>query len=237
MSSHAERTLDPSLFQLSDQEKEWALEIKQAIEDLPDLDVLSDFMCVNLAIAGKGSVDWALDRAYKMQETRKEYNIALTYEEGKRALQKLAENIPCGLLSYDFDLHTGKCTLVLHFAESIKASMRDPRKADEICRGVHYLCYSTFPSLESVRVGNLHIFECEGWDMRMARVENIAKITNSGHDCFPSNVITHFYHTSSMTNVVLAMVKKLVSKDVACKWKFGLKFYAAGATTLCSLYV
>ncbi|CAB9525743.1 expressed unknown protein [Seminavis robusta] len=215
--------IDPSLFKISEQEKEWAIEIKDAIENLPDLDDLSDFMYVNLAISGKGSLEWAVDRAYKMQEVRQEYNIALTYEEGKRSLQRMTELLPNYFMSYDFDPHSGKCTLVMDAANPTIKVMRNPRSGDELCRAVHYMCYATFPSFESVRLGNIHIFECQGWQMSMNKVEIVKKIGHASHDAFPSNLITKFYHTSSMTNIFCSMAKKLLSKDVGDRWQFGCK--------------
>ncbi|CAB9504812.1 expressed unknown protein [Seminavis robusta] len=213
--------LDPSLFKLSVEEKERALLIKNAIEALPDLDNLSDFMYANMALVG--SVAESVEKAFLMQEVRQEYNIQLTYADGVRSLSAMIELMPLVFMCFSFNLEEERSLMVLDATKLRTSIWRDPKNVEIIIRGAFYLCYATFPTLGIVRAGKTDIFEFEGFQMGkgMVDVQMGAQITCQTIGAFPSNVTTKFYHTSVMANVINAMIKKLVPKEIGSKWEFG----------------
>ncbi|CAB9521427.1 expressed unknown protein [Seminavis robusta] len=217
-------TLDPALFKLSKEERELALEIKESIECLPDVDMLSDFMYANMALVG--GVEEAVEKAYLMQEVREEYKILLTYEDGVRSLRDIIELLPLVFMSYSFDLKQDRSVLVLDCTKFRQTVWRDPKSMERILRGAFYMSYATFPSLGIVRAGKTDIFEWEGFElgMGMLDVKIGGQITSQTIGAFPANVTTKFFHTSSMANVIIAMTKKLVPKKIGSKWEFGCQF-------------
>ncbi|CAB9515984.1 expressed unknown protein [Seminavis robusta] len=135
-------------------ELHWGLNVKDAVKRLPDLDPLSDFMYAHLGIASKGDVEWAIDRAYKMQHVRRKYKIRGTYEEGTKAIRKMMERLPRQALSFTFNPHSGKVVMVMDTAESLTGIFKDQKSEETVIRGCFYACYAMFPSFECVRVGN-----------------------------------------------------------------------------------
>ncbi|CAB9501973.1 expressed unknown protein [Seminavis robusta] len=221
-------TLDPSLFKLSKEERELALEIKESIESLPDLDILSDFMYANMALVG--GVEEAVEKAYLMQEVREEYKIQLTYEDGVRSIRDMIKLLPLTFMSYSFDLKQDRSVMVLDCTKFRQTIWRDPKNMEIILRGAFYVSYATFPSLGIVRAGKTDIFECEGFRLGigMVDVKIGGQITCQTIGAFPANVTTKFYNTSSMANVISAMTKKLIPKEIGSKWEFGCRLPGGG---------
>ncbi|CAB9506907.1 expressed unknown protein [Seminavis robusta] len=219
--------LDPSLFHLSPNEKELALEIRETIQGLPDVDNVSDFMAAHLAIACKGDMTWAMDRVYKMRDIRKEYKIALTYPEGAKTIQDMFALAPDLLLSYQYNLHTGDVVLVMDMtSQYAKEAFSNPKSMNIVGRGVHYLCHAMFPCFEAVRVGNVHILECEGfdWGKGMVDVAQFGKLTNISHGAFPSVLRTKFFNTPTVLNVLVSMCKRYIPKEISSQFELGCTF-------------
>ncbi|CAB9522925.1 expressed unknown protein [Seminavis robusta] len=216
--------LDPSFFQLSEEEKENALDIKDAVEGLPDLDNLSDFMYANMALVW--DVTTSIKHAYIMQEVRKEYKILLTYEDGVRAFTEVMELVPTFFLSYMFDVKDAKSVLVMDLSVPKNEMWRDPKKIEKFMRCGFYLSYATFPTLETVRKGKTDIFEFEGfqWGKGWVELRWAEHLTNLTIGAFPSNFRTHFYHTPVMANVFVSMLKKMLPNEVAARIHAGFQF-------------
>ncbi|CAB9528957.1 expressed unknown protein [Seminavis robusta] len=216
--------LDPSFFWLSDEEKENALDIKEAIESLPDLDNLSDFMYANMALVW--DVATAVEHAYILQEVRMEYKVPVTFEDGVRALTELFETIPLYFLSYMFDLRAAKSVLVMDLSSIGQRLMRDPKNVEKIIRGASYVCYATIPTLDIVRKGKNDIFEFGEfqWGKGMVDLKCVEQVTVQTIGAFPANFQAHFYHTPMMANVFVSMWKKVIPKEVADKFHVGFRF-------------
>ena len=105
---------DPARMELTRQEHQWALAVKEAIKQDEDLEPISDFWCAQLAIKDEGNVAAALDRAHHLQGFRQEYGIKETTESGLHVMTNFVKLLP-GFhlaLSYcaDTDNYVGKTT-------------------------------------------------------------------------------------------------------------------------------
>ncbi|CAB9518976.1 expressed unknown protein [Seminavis robusta] len=173
-----------------------------------------------------GDVNWAVDRAYKMQEVREEYNILLTYEDGVRSIEAMVDLLPLVWMSYTFNLQTGSSVMVLDSTKYRTSLWKNPRNIEIMVKGGFYAMYATHPCLEVVRKGKVDIMECEGYQYGagMADLAQSAHFTSLSVGAFPSNVITKFYHTPVMANVFISMWKKLIPKDIASKIEVGCQY-------------
>ncbi|CAB9524431.1 expressed unknown protein [Seminavis robusta] len=223
--------IDPTFFQLSEEEKENAADIKDAIESLTDADNLSDFMYANMALVW--DVATAVEHAYLIQEVRNEYKILLTYEDGVRAITELVELWPTYFLSYMFDLKEAKSVLVMDLSVPDKESWRDPRKVAKLIRGGFYVTAATFPTLEVMRKGKTDIFEFEGfqWGKGMVEVRGADEVTRQTIGALPSKFEAHFYHTPMMANVFVSMLKKMLPTEVAARFHVGFRFAGGRLST------
>ncbi|CAB9502548.1 expressed unknown protein [Seminavis robusta] len=219
---------DPSLLAITEEELHWALNVKDAVKRLPDLDTLSDLMYCHLGIASKGDVEWAIGRAYKMQLVRQQYKILGTYEEGAKAIRTFMEKAPGTIMSFSYNPHNGRAVLVIDScATPLNKVFEDPKSTEITVRGCFYLCYALFPSLECVRVGNIHAFETEGYDYGRGflHARLYAKLTQNTHSAFPSVLKeVRFYNTSAIGNMILGMATRLIPEENAKKQKLGCKF-------------
>jgi hypothetical protein len=79
---------------LTADERRWALAIKAAIEQEPEVDNLSDFMYAQYGIICKGNVADAVDRAESLQWYRHNYGVAGSLKDGEKALRDMVETQP-----------------------------------------------------------------------------------------------------------------------------------------------
>ncbi|CAB9511142.1 expressed unknown protein [Seminavis robusta] len=142
---------DRSLLSLSVLELRRAWQVKAAFRSFCDLDFESDFMFAHLAIAAKGDLEWAIDRAYKMQRVRREYNVLGTYEEGVKAIRVFLDIAPKTLMSFMYNPRSGRSVLVFDSAVPLQ-ELCHQKNMDITIRGSFYLCYATFPTLQCVHV-------------------------------------------------------------------------------------
>ncbi|CAB9520596.1 expressed unknown protein [Seminavis robusta] len=130
-------------------------------------------------------------------------------------------------MAYNFDPHSGEAELIMDLTKWDRSEWRKPEGVADTIRGCYYICHATFPSFQTVRVGNVHIFECEGygWKMDMLDLKMFGKISEESHGSFPSHIRqTRFFHTPSMLNIVVSMTKKLVPNELSDSFKVGCQF-------------
>ncbi|CAB9506506.1 expressed unknown protein [Seminavis robusta] len=130
-------------------------------------------------------------------------------------------------MGFSFNPHDGNVELVMDFTKMGKKAWRKPENVAAKIRGCYYICHATFPSFESIRVGNVHIFECAGydWKMDMADLKMFGKISDESHGSFPSHIQqTRFFNTPSMLNIVVSMARRLVPDELSGGWKVGCQF-------------
>ncbi|CAB9523689.1 expressed unknown protein (Partial), partial [Seminavis robusta] len=153
---------DPKFMEISDQEREWALQIKRTVEASPELDNIPDMMYAHLAIFSQGDLDCAVNRVFNLQAYKKEYNIVDSIEEGKRVIEKYnIQDFQGIVLSFDFDLEAGTSLLVLDPTKLDKSVFKCHRKTKELFMALYYMSQAFFPNLGVVRKGHVQITEFE----------------------------------------------------------------------------
>jgi hypothetical protein len=104
---------DPRRMKLTREEYLWALEFKTEVEQLPELDNLSDFMYAQFAIIARGgNLDGAIQRAFGLQEFRHEYAIMGNLQDGQRQMHQLMKLYPQDLVSFSYSHDEGAYVLI-----------------------------------------------------------------------------------------------------------------------------
>lgn len=149
------------------EERQWALEIKQAVNEAQHLEPLSDFDCVHMAMITRGNTPEALFRVQGMQEFRREYGVDSSLRQGAEVLERTMHLMPGFLLHLDNCPDTNEGILVWDASIFKPALLLSPSKE----HGVDYYwktyvvtCYYLYiicqPDLASIREGLTLILDC-----------------------------------------------------------------------------
>lgn len=224
---HLFRVDDPERMNLTEEETDWALNIKGAIEGSPDVDNLCDFMYVQLALVDQDDIESALDRAYHLQGFREEYGILDSRTDGLRHLGDYVDLFPRALLSFSFDYEsTGSYILVHdHKGFNMKA-INSEEKLRTMFTATFYGASCLCPDFESIRGGAIMIAECEGYNW----TENIdlktyQRFWSEIAAVYPMNFrLLKNFHCGVFINLLFSMTKKLLPADITCKVDMGCQF-------------
>ena len=215
---------DPDRMRITGQEYENAMAIKAMVEMSPDLDNLSDLMYVQLAIVCKDNIEEVLDRCYGLQAFREEYKMLDTYEDGRYYLKELIKIFPTMFLNFAFAELDGCYTLVQDIQKFDPTAFTTLRIETNFLIGMAYISPAFHPDIESIRKGHVAIAECQGMTLR----RDVMKF----HSKFFSEFLSHYpfighcraFHTSSMVNVIVSMLRKILPKDVKDRFMVGFKY-------------
>lgn len=216
---------DPDRMKLTEQEHEWAVDIKEVVEGLTDLDNLNDFMYAQLAIICKNNTDDAIQRCYGMQEFRQEYKILDTHEEGERYLGKMFQMFPREYLSFSFSQKDGVYVFIHDAAKFEPKAFTAPDMADDWLCAMFYSHILFIPDLESVRKGIICLVECEGLGMRRDVMKHFQNFFSQFLSFYPFFGHCHHYHTGTMINVISSILRKILpNQELQETYKVGLQF-------------
>lgn len=200
---------------LTQTENEHALAIKEMVESLPDLDNLSDFMYAQLAIVCKDNLDDILERCYALQTFRQEYDIHDTFQEGSRGIQHMFDLFPEEWLSFAFGEKDGAYVFMHDISKFEPRAFTTLASKNNWLKGMYYCHFLFFPDWESIRKGIICVCECE-------YTSNVRKDATKAFSQFFSEFLTHypfigcchFYHTSSLVNIVASILRKILPKEL-----------------------
>ncbi|CAB9500140.1 expressed unknown protein [Seminavis robusta] len=213
---------DYSRMQLTDEERQWALNVKQAIEDDPELDSVSDFWVAQLALIEQGDTEAALERAHQMQSFRQEYGILDTYEHGKQVLHEFMDLFPEFFLSFSF--LDGAYVLVFDTAKLYANTLNTKPGAMAAWLGsVYYTNHCMSPDLEAVKRGIVYIIECEGFDWsKHFGVQIFRKFWLEVAAVYPIQFLRiRCFHTGLCLTLMVSMVKHILPAKIHSKFTVG----------------
>ncbi|CAB9526592.1 expressed unknown protein [Seminavis robusta] len=202
---------DHRRMQLNNEEHQWALNIKQAIEDEPELDSVSDFWVAQLALIDQGDTAAALERAHKMQGFRQEYGILDTYEHGRHVIHEIMDIFPKLYLSFGFSHRYGTYVLVLDVAKLYAKTLNTRPGAMAAWLSAEYYVYNCMsPDLEAIRTGIVSIVECEGFEWsKHFGLQIMKKFSLELGAVYPFQVKQLLcYHTGLCFTLLMSMVKQ-----------------------------
>ncbi|CAB9511919.1 expressed unknown protein [Seminavis robusta] len=216
---------DPRRMKLTHEEQTWALRIKTAVEETPDLDYLSDFWYGALALIEEDDIEGALCRAQELQDIRKEYKIVNTYAAARRTFYESIKLIPGEFLTFSYNREEGYYVLAFDMAKQPTAktfqSQNDGMNIK--LRQIYYLCQVCAPDFEAIRKGVVVLVECQNVDMTVG-TGNMAMMRKSWHIMlnYPFRVqkLKHF-HTGVFANLLVSGVKRFLPEDVRNRFEVG----------------
>ncbi|CAB9511520.1 expressed unknown protein [Seminavis robusta] len=170
--------VDPTM-ELTAQEKQWALDIKEAFADDDEIcaKVFSDMQIAIFAIVDRDDVGRSLERAQCLQAFRMQYNINDAVQEGIDIFRRQQDICPGMLLSIEEcpnDDGRGSHALVMDLAKYFPLRFLDNPKDFRCSIGsIYYSILCTQPDLTSVRDGFRQVFECDdvGWENACFKAE------------------------------------------------------------------
>jgi len=220
---------EPSRMHLTVEERLWALSIKQAIEEEPELDNLSDFWYAQLAVVTLQSrsltgLQDVVERAQILQAFRQEYKVIDTLGHAQRTLHEVMKLFPRYFLCFYHDDQEGHFTYVVDSTKlSFKSHSSNDRALISFYCCMYYLLQAANPDFEATRAGISTMAECEGFNM----TENFGnkffvKIWTELLIAYPLQLISikHF-HTSMFKNLLLSMAKQFIPKEMHDKFETG----------------
>lgn len=177
----ADEEEDPSRMALTEAELQWALTIKQAIEEDEEIlaRAITDMEIASFAIVDQGDIERSVERAMCMQAFRMQHNINDNVEEAMRILRESEQDHPHCMLSIDEcpnDDGKGGHLMVADLAKFNPKTVleKGPKGFRVLLGGFYYMILATQPDLASVRDGFRQIIECDGvgWSNISVRVES-----------------------------------------------------------------
>ncbi|CAB9515159.1 expressed unknown protein [Seminavis robusta] len=215
---------DANRMMLSDQERQWSIAIKEAIQEDPELAPISDFNCAQLGLIEKDNIEGALERARQMQAFREEYRIADDEESGVKAVADWMELFPGMVLSVSYSRLEGVYVLVLDDTKFYARNLDDNPKGVPIwfC-GNYYVYQAILPDFQSIRKGLIFCVEAGGFDWKV----------NFGLTVFrrfwtelAAYYPYHFkeikvFHGGMFVNMMVSMVRQVVPKRIHEKFQLG----------------
>lgn len=227
--------LDPRRMLLTPQETEWALQIKAAIAAQPEIDVISDFMCAQLAIATEGNTAGAVERAAGLQAVREEYKFVDHYQEGRTGLRQLIERNPRQFLSFSYSELEGKFVLVHDAAQCDVSSARQmadgyrassPRdQVRTLLVGGYFLHHAMSMDFTSIRQGVIVMIECEGYNWSMKGDWKILqRFFSEVLQYYPMRGQLRHFHNGLVFNIMASMLKPLLPEQMKDSFQVGCQF-------------
>ena len=223
----AEESDDDLRMRLSPDERAWAWTIKNAIENDPELDNLSDFMYAQMAlIEGRwNDLEGIVDRAHQLQAFRQEYKIRDSCtKEAARRLQEWMKICPGHLLSLRFDEENGNYIYAFDSTKICARTLASNPRAFEACIvSLYYILHATHCDFEAIRRGLTQQVECEGFDLlKNFGLKPFQRMWTELGSVYPLQfMMNKHFHTSMFKNLLVSMAKRFIDAGMHRKFQVG----------------
>lgn len=218
--SSVELSENPTGMQMTREEHQNALAIKEMIENSAELDNLSDMYYAQLAIIGEGDTEWALNKAFKLQKYCRDNQLLETYEDGARQVAAFMDIHPGLILGVNHFERDGNQVGIFDITRFNNGAWMDPDKQDNIMKASIYLCHVLFSNLACVRKGAVFLCECEGYSIHknMISIEGFSKLFNENLYSYPAKLRKiKYFHSPMLLNVMFTIMKKLIPEEIHSK--------------------
>ena len=215
---------DPRRMKLTREEYQWALDLKDHVESLPDLDNMTDFMYAQFAVFTKGNLEEAVNRAFGMQEFLQEFSILDSHEEGCRYLKFLMDTFPRQFLSFSFSDLEGTYVLAQDVACFDTTVLVTPDQMNDWLKASYYIHTAMSPDMATIRKGIIALLECEGvnWTQKQD-YKNLQRMFSQLLQHHPIKGEMRHYHSGLIINLLTSMVKPFLCKETRDMIKMGLQ--------------
>lgn len=194
LNEELERFMASPVMRITEEERQWAITIKQAVAEDEEVQGLSDLEYVQYAIVTRGNVQDSMRRIRGLQLFRQEYGIHDTLEQGMDMLHNLLHQQPGMLLSVDKarmnanaedqDLHS-HYLMVFDFAKINPKAMKLERDKRDMLGAMYYIHHATQTTPTAMRNGILFIAECEGMSFDNISLDFVGPIWREMKNYYP----------------------------------------------------
>jgi hypothetical protein len=218
---------------ISDQELQWAIQLKHAVNESERLDLqspISDMELAHHAIIAQGNVVEALVRIEGLDRFRREYRIDQSVEQGVSFVLNFMKQQPGYLLHIDANPHTYEAVMVSDsaaFSDKSALEATSNVTADEqwrICVGaIYYLHYAVLsPTLASVRQGIAATVECDGVGWHNIGSEYISRLFEEMFSYLPVRFTQiRAYNTTVVANLLFSLARPFMSPNMSRSVQLG----------------
>jgi hypothetical protein len=206
---------DPQRMRLTREETQWALDIKYVIENLPEVDNLSDFWYAQLAIICKHNVEDAIQKAMGLQSFRQEYGILESLKDGIRHISDVCRLLPQFVLAVSFIHQDGGYVGVVDWNKANFHKLSSKQDVQSFFAGMYYLQHSMLPDLASIRNGFQMLAECQ--DVQWAKKKDfklVIKLAFEMLNFYPCKVVIKNYHSGLVMNMLLSLLRRALPEGI-----------------------
>ena len=149
---------DETRMTLSPDERRWALDIKRAVEALPEVDNLSDFLYSQLAIVHREDTEMAVEMATQLQQIREAFDIQDTFRSSIDVIRQFVDLYPGYLVAISFS----DDSYVMIVDSSKKPTAREVRAlraggTERFLHGIYVLFHILNSDFEAIRRGKYRL--------------------------------------------------------------------------------
>ena len=212
---------------LTQEERDLALNIKEAVAAAKEVGTVSDFMCAQLALIDGDNTQSAVERAYHLQCFREEYGILDTPGHGRRCLQVLFDLMPGLHLCFADDLSMGQSILVFDNAKFDGKQINCEENVRAWLGATYYKCCILCPDFEAIRKGTVVAVECEGYNWKMdADFKSLKRMWTEIVTVYPATIQKlKFFNNGATMTVVVSMLRPFLPRHLRSKVEVGCQFH------------
>ncbi|CAB9512233.1 expressed unknown protein [Seminavis robusta] len=211
---------------LTEQERRWALAIKQAVAEEGDLKPLSDFWYCQFGIIDRDNVERSLDRIRTMQAFREEYDFVDTWEAGVEFVRELVFVMPRFWLALNYNPRDGNYILALDVARFYaKILQARPELVRIWIVATYAVAHALSPDFKAIRKGSILLMENQGYDLKTNFGFSYMKKVYSevaGVYPFKYDQVKNF-NTGVLFNIILSMLRAFMPKEHSRKLQRGCR--------------
>jgi hypothetical protein len=208
---------DPRRMELSQQERDLAIKIKNAIARTKDMEQVSDFMCAQLALIDGDNAEVTLCRVHHLQCLKEEYRILDTLQDGKRFLVEYIDLFPNLFLCLSYCKESGQYILIGDNTKVDSSRLNSEERIHSCMGGAYYMCQMLCPDFEAIRCGTSLVFENEGyvWKSDMKLLKELKRLWTEVLSEYPLAVRRiKYFHTGMAMNILVAMAKSMLPESL-----------------------
>lgn len=213
--------------QLSEEERQHALAIKQAIEEDPDLDNLSDFQYVQFALVDQHDVEAAMHRAYHLQAfLKEEYKIRHDdIDYAMASVQTFIRQHSGVILSLAYNADEETYVLIYDLATFDQKRLQTPEDWRMFMSFVYFELTALNPDFYAIRKGVVFVCECEGFDWKNCDMKVQEKAWTELINVYPIEFRQiKYFHTGVFANLSASLMKPFLPKHIHSKFSVGNEF-------------
>lgn len=222
------------------EEHEWALRIKEILQQDPELSAaspVSDMMIAQIALVSMADeelfegdedhdlVEGVKERIKGIQRVQTAFEVVEDVSSAKALIRRWVQDLlPGFVLSFYFCPSRESYVSVLDMTQFDMEVFSDLDRHVVAMKGMYYLYQCQNATLAATRMGMVSLCECEGYFWKHPKMVQVKAFRNwaelaSGYPLNFSSIL-HF-HTGMFMNLATSMVRKLFPTGVASKFQFG----------------